>query len=605
MLRIVIYLLLLFLAVYVLYRKIRPSKPLKVLYTKWGEDLNCELPLNDYPRPQLKRDSFINLNGPWEYCFNNSNVIPKNFIKSIIVPFSPESILSGVGRQLKPGETLWYRRFFDISTNDGRFILNFGAVDQECTVFINRHIVGYHFGGYLPFSFDITEVLVDGSNEIIVRVLDNISKNGAGYGKQTLQRGGIWYTATSGIWQTVWMEKVPDNYVKSLKIIPEYDTGSVKLNVVAKAPSIVSAKVYDRERMILSVQFSSNAVGDIKLPSFKSWSPESPFLYTLKIELGNDRVESYFGMRKFSISEDEKGLKRLCLNNKPYFHNGLLDQGYWSDGIYTAPSDEALIYDIKEMKSLGFNMLRKHIKIEPLRWYYHCDRLGMIVWQDMVSGGSYFNPIVAQILPFIGIEINDNKYWAFGRSGQDSRNQFYREMISTVEHLYNIVSIAMWVPFNEGWGQFDSIVAYNKIRELDQTRHIDHASGWHDQGGNDFKSYHVYYKAINIKKDPLNRAIILSEFGGYSWGINEHSACHDVFGYKIYKSETDFNNAIMEIYTKEVLPFIPLGLSAAVYTQVSDVEDEVNGLLTYDRKINKCNRGTIASLMNQVTKMNQ
>jgi beta-galactosidase/beta-glucuronidase len=327
----------------------------------------------------------------------------------------------------------------------------------------------------------------------------------------------------------------------------------------------------------------------IPFKKFEYWSPENPYLYNMVIFAGNDKVESYFAMRKVEIKKDEEDIPRIFLNNKPYFQNGLLDQGYWPDGLYTAPSDEALIFDIQKAKELGFNMLRKHIKIEPLRWYYHCDRLGMLVWQDMINGGEDYNTLLVGYLPtlFPGIvnHIKDSHYKWFGRKSEEGRKEWSEECRETVELLYNSPSIVVWVPFNEAWGQFDAKKAYDLIRELDTTRLVDHASGWYDQKCGDFKSIHEYFHPLKVKVE--TRPVILSEFGGYACYINEHSYSLQIYGYRIYLTKEDFHKAYQDLLEKEIENLRKLGLSAAVYTQLSDVEDEVNGLFTYDRKICK------------------
>ena len=572
-----------------------PPGELITLYTTWGENLDKYKVLQEYPRPQFERKSYMNLNGIWKYALLENDSTPTEYDGDVLVPFSIETPLSGVQKQLLPGGSLWYKREIDFShiSNEGRYIIHFGAVDQYCEVFINGNKVGSHDGGYTPFSFDITDFVKSVKTvELVVKVIDNLTKDGAAYGKQSQKRGQIWYTATSGIWQTVWIESVPKTYLKNVIITPKYDDSSVSFFPVVTGDEDFKGLVEifdDKNNKIGEQVLIKDEQSLIKIENFKSWSPESPFLYQVKYTYGKDSVSSYFGMRKFSIDTDESGIKRLFLNNKPYFHNGLLDQGYWSDGYYTAPSDEALQYDIIKMKSLGFNMLRKHIKIEPMRWYYHCDRLGMLVWQDQVSGGAPYNPIVIQILPAIGINLPDKYYSLFGRSSELGRQNYYRDLQRMIELLYNTPCISTWVPFNEGWGQFDALQAVEFIRKLDNTRHIDHASGWHEQNGGDFRSLHIYFKKVSIKPDKYNRTIVLSEFGGYSHGVKDHVGSKNEFGYAKYKTIEALNEAYKKLYEKEIIPLLSKGLSATVYTQVSDVEDEVNGILTYDRKVCKAN----------------
>ncbi|MDE7261367.1 MAG: MFS transporter [Oscillospiraceae bacterium] len=563
------------------------------LLTVWGEKLDREHPLPEYPRPQLRRDSYLNLNGPWQYAIRpKGDRQPKSFDSEIVVPFSPESLLSGVQRILLPEERLWYRRTFTLPEGfrKDRVLLHFGAADQSCEVSVNGKSVGGHEGGYLPFTCDITDALLDGGNTLVVSVTDATSRSRHAYGKQSFTPGGIWYTPQSGIWQTVWLESVPENYVEKLTITPLYDDRQVRLVIHAKDPEGANA-VVRKDGLVIAEDWYDEAAGELVLSimdeHFRPWSPEDPFLYDVTVTLNSgDRVESYFAMRKFGVTTVDKK-KVLALNGKPVFMSGVLDQGYWSDGLYTPASDEAMIHDIQTMKDCGFNMLRKHIKIEPLRWYYHCDRLGMLVWQDLVSGGSRIDPLVVQILPFLGCNLQDGRYHRFGREDPGSREQFIQDLRGTVDHLYNVPSLAVWVPFNEGWGQFDSLRATQLLWDLDPTRLVDHASGWHDQGGGDFKSRHVYFKPVRIKHDG-SRVLALSEFGGYSLPEAGHVASGKPFGYRMYQDRGSFMDAFVSLYEKEVLPCMERqGLSAAVYTQVSDVEDEINGLLTYDRKVCK------------------
>ena len=416
-------------------------------------DRNCPLP--EYPRPQLRRDNYKCLNGEWECCFTSASAgAPSKFDRKILVPFSPESELSGVGRSLAPNELLWYRRKFTVEQPyaNGNTLLHFGAVDQTADVYVNGKLATTHVGGYTPFSCNITGFLISGENELVVRVRDITDTGWQSRGKQRLKRGGIWYTPQSGIWQTVWLECVPSLYVTSLRIIPDLDDGSVSVTVHTNRTSDVSISACGKT---VSARSSDTAV--LKLDSFGEWSPESPTLYDLSVQAGEDCVTSYFGMRKFEVRPDSSGVNRLFLNNRPYFHTGVLDQGYYSDGMLTPPCDKAIVDDILLMKSMGFNTLRKHIKMEPLRWYYHCDRLGMLVWQDMINGGESYKPLTVTAPCFAeGLRIGDHKYSLFGRENADGRRQYYVELYELLTNLINCVSIAMWVPFNEGWGQFDA-----------------------------------------------------------------------------------------------------------------------------------------------------
>ncbi len=568
------------------------------IYTVWGEALNKDAPLQEYPRPQMQRQSYLNINGRWDYAITANSEKPSEYDGEIIVPFSPEAPLSGVNRQLKPEEYLWYRRklIIDESFLNSRTFINFGAVDQIAEVYVNGSKIGTHEGGYTPFSLECTDAVHAGENELAVCVRDFSQTGDFAYGKQTLKRGGIWYTAQSGIWQTVWLESLPEIYISDIKITPLFDEHCIKFELTFDGgkPS-AEIKVKSGDTTVAAGRTDDDGVCILDLgENFIPWDTENPYLYDVEITAESDIVHSYFGMRKFSTLQID-GNSVLALNNKPIFHTGLLDQGYWSDGYYTPPSDEAMIFDIRQMKECGFNMLRKHIKIEPLRWYYHCDRLGMLVWQDMVSGGARYKPLVIQALPFVGVMLSDKHYGLFGRKSENGRNLFIEDCKQCVKLLYNCTSLAVWVPFNEGWGQFDAAKVYDMFKSMDSTRHIDHASGWHDQKTGDFNSKHVYYKKIRLKAD--DRILVLSEFGGFSLPSEGHMSSNIKFGYKIFDTNEDFMNAYRTLYEKEVIPFIESqGLSAAVYTQVSDVEDEINGLLTYDRRVNKADKNTLAEI---------
>ena len=548
--------------------------------TLWTDSVDTQLPLPEYPRPQMVRDNWLNLNGKWSYAINKNSDYVEEFDGEILVPFSPETELSGVNRKLESDEYLWYRRELRLpeSFEGKRVILHFGAVDQSASVWVNGILVAEHVGGYTPFSADITESIECAENVITVRVSDVSDKSWHSRGKQKSKRGGIWYTPQSGIWQTVWMEAVPQCYIKSLRIRPDFDNACVN----------VSADVAGDETAYALFAGESYALpASIPVPNFEAWSPENPKLYDFQVNCGEDKVESYFAMRKFSVDSDEKGVKRLFLNNKAYFHNGLLDQGYWPDGLYTAPSDEALIYDIQTAKDMGFNMLRKHIKIEPLRWYYHCDRLGILVWQDMINGGGKYNPLIIQAPLVTGVHISDRLHALFGRANKAGREQYKAELKEMINHLYNCPCIAVWVPFNEGWGQFDSADVCQLIEDMDKSRTIDHASGWHDQKIGQVRSDHVYFKKYKFKADSKGRAVLLSEFGGYNYAVEGHKFNQKDFGYKRFKSPEELENALEELFQKQILPAKQEGLAATVYTQLSDVEDELNGILSYDRQVLK------------------
>lgn len=572
------------------------------LYTRWGRGLNKDLPLNDYPRPQLRRNSFINLNGEWNYAIYDEYKKFAGYQGKIIVPFSPECILSGVEKMVEPTDVLYYQKIFDFKRTNHRVLLHFGAVDYECKVMLNNSFVGEHKGGYLPFTFDVTAYILDGENDLRVEVKDPTDTSYHARGKQTFKRGGIWYTPQSGIWQTVWLEEVCDGYIESIKITPDIDADElrVEVNYNGKPTDEMAAIALDNGEVMAGTKLVDGK-GVIKLTDYECWSPENPKLYDLKIVAGNDQIESYFGMRKFSVGEDSEGTPRLMLNNKPYFFNGLLDQGYWSDGMYTAPHDDALIYDIQTMKDLGFNTLRKHIKIEPLRWYYHCDRLGMICWQDMINGGGKYNFVAIGSAPALAMVFNnkhvgkvsdDEKHYGyFARKDAEGREEFYKESEEMINLLYNVPSLALWTPMNEGWGQFDSEKAYEFYKEKDPTRLVDHASGWVDHGSGDVNSFHIYFTPFMFPKYSKDdrRPIALTEFGGYSMQLKEHSFnTEKFFGYRKYYSQEKFDDAVAHLYENRIYNCMKnKGLSAIIYTEVSDVEDECNGLLTYDREVVK------------------
>lgn len=605
-----------------------PGDTLLPLVTPWGEKLlagETETPLAEYPRPQLERDNYRILNGSWHCRItpleNDGASAP--FETDILVPFSPEALLSGVGRQLQPEEFLWYERSVSFSPEElsrkqkgQRCILHFGAVDQEAVVYCNQKECVSHSGGYLPFEADITESVSEEPLLLQVRVRDVSDTSYHTRGKQTLQRGGMFYTAQSGIWQSVWYEWVPANYIRDFRITPDPEHAAVSIELFSDAPfSSVSCTVYRAttrfvistdaasgvipgERTIaligVSVQRESSAPNMLRLTlpedAVRLWTPEEPYLYSFTLMADNDKIHGYFALRSFTVEPDEKGILRFCLNHTPYFLHGLLDQGYWSDGLMTPPCDEAFCYDIALAKRNGFNMLRKHIKIEPLRWYYHCDRLGMIVWQDMVNGGtSYHMPVVCHlptVFPGLFSRLGDSHYRLLSRAEEAGRREWEQECADTITHLRNVPSIAVWVPFNEGWGQFDAARIASEIAKKDPTRLIDHASGWFDRKEGNFKSVHNYFRPLRIRPDK-KRAFVISEYGGFACHIREHSAVSRIYGYRRYATPGELNAAYRQLLEKQLAPLIEKGLSGAVYTQLSDVEEEVNGLVTYDRRVEK------------------
>lgn len=581
------------------------KEKLRPLTTPWGESLDTEHVLDAYPRPQMRRSHYINLNGYWHYAITKTRRRPDKFDGKILVPFSPEAPLSGVSRQLQPKEVLIYERSLPLNavpSDSQRCILHFGAVDQFASVVINGQPICSHIGGYFPFSADITDYLRDGQNLLTVYVEDRSDTSYHSTGKQKLKRGGMFYTAQSGIWQTVWMEMVPSIYIQELHITPQYEKETVHVSVRLNRPlytvhgdNAVFCHVIDANGDIVSKGICTNHSDSLceyscycDVNQMQSWSPENPYLYQLRVCAGEDQVTGYFAMRTFTIEPDDAGHPRFCLNHEPLFLNGVLDQGYWPDGLYTAPSDEALIFDIQTMKDLGFNMLRKHVKIESARWYYHCDRLGMIVWQDMVNGGGYSAPFmtwIPAVLPSFKTHFSDKCYALFCRKNVHGREEFIQECKDAVAALKCFPCISTWVIFNEGWGQFDSKELTTMFRELDDTRLIDAASGWFDRRQGDFKSEHNYFDKQFVL--PSKRAFVISEYGGYTCRIEDHVSTSSVYGYKVFLSQEAFRKGYEKLIADEIQPLIEKGLCGAVYTQVSDIEDEVNGLLTYDRKVCK------------------
>ncbi|MBO6279957.1 MAG: glycoside hydrolase family 2 [Bacilli bacterium] len=539
-------------------------------------------PLNEYPRPQLYRESYLSLNGYWDYCISKNDEIPTNYEGKILVPFSPETELSEVNKIVKPDEYLFYRLNFSISdfVIKDKVILHFLAVDQIADVYLNGHYLGNHVGGFLPFEFEIQKYITTDKNELVVRVKDYSDTSYHSRGKQKIERGGIWYTPQSGIYFPVWIESVSSDYIQNVKFTPDIDKSEIVINIktVAKEATI---HIFGMDRPI-----DTNKDVHVKVKDMHLWSPEDPYLYFVRINTDNDEVTSYFAMRKFSIIKDESNISRIALNNKPYFMKGILDQGYYKKGLLTPSSYDDYVKDIELVKSLGFNTIRKHIKIEMPRWYFECDKRGIVVWQDFVNGGEKYKFSTIAFPLITGRHHKDTNYKKFARENIEGRKEALQEFKNTINYLYNVPSIALWTIFNEGWGQFDSKYIYEEMKKIDNTRLYDHASGWHDQGISDVKSYHVYFKNFKCKKDKNDRAVILSEFGGFVYKIENHSQG----GKKTYK-EFDNPDNWLKRYKKsieiDILNNIPKGLSAMIYTQLSDVEDECNGFVTFDREIVK------------------
>ena len=574
-------------------------------------------PLAEYPRPALRRDSCEILNGPWQYAITQTAEYPAAWQGSILVPYSPEAPASGVGRTLQPGQWLHYHRLFAPPAGEGgRVLLHFGAVDYACAMQVNGHLAGGHRGGYWPFTLDITDLLNGtGRNSLWVAVQDPTGHGTQARGKQTLKPGGMFYPAQSGIWQTVWLERVPDNYIQTLTVTPDYDArtvtvrvhtakpgGAVNLWAMVRAGGVTIAEDWGSDEADQDGEVTLN----IPEEHFFPWSPDTPFLYDLTVgtnqgeEAGLDTVHSYFALRKWSCAPDAHGVLRFCLNDKPILLNGLLDQGYWPEGLYTPPSDAAVERELSEVKALGFNLLRKHAKIEPQRWYYHCDRLGLIVWQDIVNGGSAYNlwfvTYLTNVLQPLLRRFPDGKACRrlLSRAKPAGREEYAHELADTVQALRCHPCIACWVPFNEGWGQFDAGKAVQALRTLDGTRLVDEASGWFDQGGGDVHSLHNYFYPLRIR--PQKRTVALSEYGGIAWPMPGHEPPHKTYGYGTAKDRQELTARYKKLQLKTVLPQLEKGLSALVYTQLTDVEDEVNGLFTYDRAAVKPDANAVRSV---------
>ena len=538
------------------------------LMTRWAKDVSPDRVWPEYPRPQMVREKWVNLNGLWDYAVTPKDASqPEKWDGQILVPFCIESALSGVGRKVQPTERLWYRRKFTAPElpHGGRLLLHFGAVDWQTTVWVNGRQVGEHTGGYDPFTFDITECLKPGENELVVAVWDPTDTGWQPRGKQVLNPKGIWYTAVTGIWQTVWLEPVPAQSIEKLKLVPDVDRERLVVTVVAPKGLTVHLKARFAGQDVAETSGPAGEALELRIPQPKLWWPEEPNLYDLEVSLLSDgrvvdRVESYFGMRKVSVEKDENGINRLMLNGKFVFQYGPLDQGWWPDGLYTPASDEAMKFDIEMTKKFGMNMARKHVKYEPERWYYWCDKLGLLVWQDMPSGNADRN--------------------------EESRANFRKELKAMIDARFNHPCIIMWIPFNEGWGQHDTCDIVKWIKEYDPSRVVNEASGWHDNGCGDISDMHRY-PGPGVRPIEEKRACVLGEFGGLGMPIPGHLWKEQgAWGYVAYADQEALTDAYCELLA-QVRFLIPQGLCAAVYTQTSDVEIEVNGLMTYDREVIK------------------
>lgn len=580
------------------------------LTTEWGEAVTPDNVWQEYPRPQFERSGWLNLNGLWEYSILKKNQPqPKEFKGDILVPFCVESSLSGVKGEVMPDDRIWYRREFEVPRDwKGKSVLlNFEAVDYESTVWVNGMLVGSHKGGFDRFTFDITVYLKEsGKQEVVVSVDDPSSFGTQPRGKQQIPAQGIWYTPVSGIWQTVWLEAVSeDSWLKEVKLIPDIDQESITVIPFSNKPLLpeyqVKVKILDDKEVIAEGQVTPNYKISLDVKNPKLWSPDNPRLYDVQLVLTDpsgkvlDEVSSYFGMRKISVGI-HKGNQYLFLNNEPLFHYGTLDQGWWPDGLHTPPSDEAMKYDIEITKEMGFNMIRKHIKVEPDRWYYHCDKLGILVWQDM--------PAAMAVLPKGGLQKPHHLQHVWRRTPEelnfpsDDAAQYEWEMSRMINLHYNSPAIVMWVPFNEGMGQYSTCRIADMVKQLDPTRLVNAVSGWKLYPCGDVLDIHTYDETLTLPPAPIDRASVIGEFGGIGYPVKNHlwNPERKNWGYQTYQSEEELIQAYRHKFDQIVEMQKAMGLSAAVYTQITDVEIEVNGLITYDRKVIKIPVETLSEI---------
>jgi beta-galactosidase/beta-glucuronidase len=570
-----------------------------LIKTTWAEQVNPQNPLPEYPRPLLVRSEWQTLNGSWDYAIlAKGSALPSRFDGKILVPFAIESSLSGVQKKVGPNNELWYQRNFTVPAawKNKKIQLNFGAIDWKADVWINDIRVASHQGGYTAFSIDITAFLTRDVQKLTVRVWDPTDRSFQPRGKQVERPNGIWYTSVTGIWQTVWMEAVNENFITSIKATPDIDQKTLTVTAYPfekKPGDIIEVKLVDGGKVVSTGKASAGEEALLAVTDMKLWSPETPFLYDLEISLTRngklvDQVKSYTGMRKISTKRDNNGIVRLQLNNKDYFQFGPLDQGWWPDGLYTAPTDEALAYDIKKTKDFGFNMIRKHVKVEPARWYYHCDKEGILVWQDMPSGGE--SPQWQQRSYFNGKELERSP---------ESEDNYKAEWKAIMDQHISNPCIVTWVPFNEAWGQFKTPEITTWIKQYDPSRLVNSASGGNFYPVGDMLDIHSY-PAPDLAMYDGRRSCVLGEYGGIGLPIENHLWVKDRnWGYVQYKTSAEATDAYIELAEK-LKATIQRGFSAAVYTQTTDVESEINGVMTYDRKVIKLDEARIRKVNQEI-----
>ena len=577
------------------------------LITIEGQRVDLSSPLSEHPNPLLRRDNYACLNGKWGFEINQ-DLDPKSvqYQGSIIVPFAVETQLSSIQRRVQKNDVLHYQKVFDLpkKMNASLVVLHFEAVDQVCDVYLNGERLIHHEGGYIPFAFRCPK-LHKKDNVLEVVVIDDTASPYFPRGKQLNKNGGIWYTPTSGIWGSVWLEEVPEDHIEEIRFIPDIKARICK--VIAKLNNNkkhCKVEVYDQDELVDKLTLDEDGEGIISLKNMKLWTVESPHLYDVILKYGEDEVHSYFGMREVSTTE-HNGHLYPALNGRPIFLSGPLDQGYYPESGLTPPSDQAMINDIMMMKKYGFNMVRKHIKVEPRRWYYHCDRLGLLVMQDFVNIGAPYQLFLIGTAPFIPYRFDDRlkmHQHSFGIKDERTKESFIQNNEAMMRLLINHPSIVAWTIFNEGWGQFDAKAVYEHMKQIDPTRLFDVTSGWYDQGVGNFDSHHVYFRRV-LLNPCRSRILSLSEFGGYSLKIDDHTWSNKAFGYKKMKDQADLNAALKRLYEEEIIPLKKVGLAVAVYTQLSDVEDEINGLVTYDRKVEKADPKLFQAIHKELLKL--